>query len=223
MLLFLSLSPATRNCGLLPRLAPGEVQPLRGCAPLRRRQGRERGRAAALLAASASWWGSSDGGKGSSKASRGEESPSCGDDRLPDGEGDEHRGSRARRGDGIGRGSAGARRRGNRGADQRFWSARPRPMATLPVREPSARPAAGSTRPDAASPPSACDRDAQGDALRSAIEAGPFLVKPNRKELGRCAAPCGDIRGRRAGGRALRSRGVGYAAVSCGAEGCPRG
>ncbi len=62
--------------------------------------------------------------------------------------------------------------------------------------------------------------DAQGEALRHALEARPFLVKPNRRELGDLVgarvSALGDVA---AQARTLRARGAAHVAVSCGAEG----
>ncbi|HAK96850.1 MAG TPA: hypothetical protein DCM87_18135 [Planctomycetes bacterium] len=62
--------------------------------------------------------------------------------------------------------------------------------------------------------------DAQGDALSAALGAGPFLVKPNRREAGELiGAQAASLPEVAAQARELCRRGAAHAAVSCGAEG----
>jgi 1-phosphofructokinase family hexose kinase len=65
-----------------------------------------------------------------------------------------------------------------------------------------------------------CLVDASGPLLRAALEARPFLVKPNREELeALLGGAVGDVEGAAAAARLLCARGVTMVVVSLGAEG----
>jgi 1-phosphofructokinase family hexose kinase len=65
-----------------------------------------------------------------------------------------------------------------------------------------------------------CGVDTSGEPLRRAVDAGPFLVKPNRDEAAALLdAPVGGVSEAARAARALQARGVALPVVSLGAEG----
>jgi len=209
MLLFLSLSPATRKLWLLPRLAPARGHRCAMCAAARRQGRGTRPGGGAPRRRVPRAWVLRTGGKGSSKPPGRGRRRRCGDDRLPDAQGDEHRGSRARRGDELVEEAPAPAGEETAGADRARSGARaPGRCICLAGAFRAALPA-GFSRPDAGRPPSACDRGAQG--MRSVGDrAGPFLVQTQSEGLGEV---CGPLRRHsrtspRGGARCAR-RGVG--------------